>query len=184
MVIGSLVSVVLVALWLMLPAYLPNNVAVVVGGGAPIDGGRIWNGHRVLGDGKTWRGTIIGTGIGILVAIGLNFLQPWASAPIGISLPLFPVTAVISLPLGAMIGDIGASFIKRRTGRERGAAFPVVDQLDFVLGAFILTFLLTPSWFIATFTLPVIITVLVITPLLHRATNIIGYLLGLKTVPY
>lgn len=184
MVIGSVVSVVLLALWLMLPAYLPNNIAVVVGGGAPIDGGRVWNGHRVLGDGKTWRGTIIGTGIGILIATVLNSLQQWVSAFIGIALPVFPVTAVISLPLGAMIGDIGASFIKRRTGRERGVAFPIVDQLDFVLGAFILTFLVNPSWFIVTFTLPVIVTVLVITPLLHRATNIIGYLLGLKTVPY
>lgn len=38
--LASLVS----ALWAMLPAYLPNNAAVLFGGGPPIDGGREWNG--------------------------------------------------------------------------------------------------------------------------------------------
>jgi len=52
---------VVTAVWLMLPAYIPNNAAVLGGGGRPIDGGRTLGGHRMLGDGKTWRGTAIGT---------------------------------------------------------------------------------------------------------------------------
>ncbi|MFD1527454.1 CDP-archaeol synthase, partial [Halolamina salina] len=39
------------ALWAMLPAYVPNNAAVLAGGGRPIDGGRTLGGARLLGDG-------------------------------------------------------------------------------------------------------------------------------------
>jgi len=57
----DIVAVVVVAFWVMLPAYIPNNVAVLAGGGRPIDGGRTLGGSRLLGDGKTWRGTAAGT---------------------------------------------------------------------------------------------------------------------------
>ncbi len=184
MAIGDVLSIVVFCLWVMLPAYLPNNVAVVVGGGIPIDGGRTWGGNRVLGDGKTWRGTLVGTAVGILVAVLLNSVNQDISVILGVPFPVFSVLVIVSLPLGAMVGDIGASFIKRRTGRERGASFPVVDQLDFVFGALILTFLAAPSWFMSTFSLPVIVVIFIITPVLHRATNIIGYLLGFKQEPY
>lgn len=184
MAIGDIFSLILFCVWVMLPAYLPNNVAVVVGGGRPIDAGREWGGHRLLGDGKTWRGTIVGTIVGILVAVLLNGINQSVSGVLGVRFPVFSFLVGVSLPLGAMLGDITASFIKRRTGRERGASFPVVDQLDFVLGALILTFLLAPSWSLTIFSLPVVITIFVITPVLHRATNIIGYLLGLKQEPY
>ena len=54
------VETVAVAIWAMLPAYIPNNVAVLAGGGRPIDGGRtLDDGNRALGDGKTWRGTAV-----------------------------------------------------------------------------------------------------------------------------
>jgi CDP-2,3-bis-(O-geranylgeranyl)-sn-glycerol synthase len=83
-----------------------------------------------------------------------------------------------------MLGDIVASFLKRRTGRQRGAAFPGVDQLDFVAGALLLTLLVRPDWFLATFTPVVLVAVLVMTPLLHVGTNAGAYLLGLKDEPY
>jgi len=58
------------ACWIMLPAYLPNPVAAVTGGGTPVDFGRSFpDGRRVLGDGKTYRGFICGVLAGI--AIGL-----------------------------------------------------------------------------------------------------------------
>ena len=50
----------------MLPAYLPNPIAALVGGGTPIDLGRNFtDGKRVFGDGKTYRGLIIGIFAGI-----------------------------------------------------------------------------------------------------------------------
>lgn len=174
---------VLIAIWAMLPAYIPNNVAVLAGGGRPIDGGRtLGDGKRLLGDGKTWRGTAVGTTAGVIVALGLNGIHPFVSDTIGID--PFPITAAVSLAFGAMLGDILASFLKRRTGRERGAAFPGIDQLDFVVVSLVLTAIVATGWFLETFTLPVLVAVFVLTPLLHVSTNIIAYVFGLKDEPW
>ncbi|PSP78770.1 hypothetical protein BRC81_07030 [Halobacteriales archaeon QS_1_68_20] len=175
-----------VALWAMLPAYVPNNAAVLAGGGRPIDGGRTWRGKRLLGDGKTWRGTAVGTAVGAALALGLNAVGPAVADALGVSLPTFPVVAAVSLPLGAMLGDILASFLKRRTGRQRGAPFPVVDQLDFAVVALALTAPAVPGWFFDTFLDPpaVLVAVFVLTPALHVGTNGIAYLLGLKDEPW
>ncbi|MBX0324174.1 CDP-2,3-bis-(O-geranylgeranyl)-sn-glycerol synthase [Halomicroarcula sp. F13] len=180
----DILGVVATALWAMLPAYVPNNAAVLAGGGRPIDGGRTMGGRRLLGDGKTWRGTLAGTLAGTALALALSAVTPAVSAAVGHSLPRFPVLAGLGLAFGAMLGDIGASFVKRRSGRERGAAFPGLDQLDFVVGALLCAFVLAPSWFGRTFTLPVVVAILLVTPLLHVVTNGIAYLLGLKNEPW
>ncbi|XVH30295.1 CDP-2,3-bis-(O-geranylgeranyl)-sn-glycerol synthase [Haloferacaceae archaeon DSL9] len=177
-------SLVATAFWAMLPAYVPNNFAVLAGGGRPIDGGRTWNDKRILGDGKTWRGTAVGTGAGVALALALNAVRDPAGDAFGVSFPEFPLVAAFGLALGAMLGDIGASFIKRRSGRERGAAFPGLDQLDFVVGALLLAFVVDPSWFVETFTLGVLVVVVVMTPVLHVLTNVIAYKLGLKDEPW
>jgi CDP-2,3-bis-(O-geranylgeranyl)-sn-glycerol synthase len=178
------IEFVVVAFWTMLPAYVPNNAAVLAGGGAPIDGGRTWGGRRVLGDGKTWRGTAAGTLAGVAVALACNAAADAVSSALGVSLPTFPLAAAFGLALGAMLGDIGASFLKRRSGRERGAAFPGLDQLDFVVGALLLAAALSTPWFVETFTLPVVVVVVVLTPVLHVTTNVAAYALGLKNEPW
>ncbi|QZP37232.1 CDP-2,3-bis-(O-geranylgeranyl)-sn-glycerol synthase [Halobaculum magnesiiphilum] len=181
---AGLVELVAGALWAMLPAYVPNNAAVLAGGGAAIDGGRTWGGRRVLGDGKTWRGTAVGTLAGVALAFALNAVADPVGAAVGVDLPTFPPLAALGLALGAMLGDIGASFLKRRSGRERGASFPGLDQLDFVVGALVLALALAPAWTLATFTLERLAVVLVATPLLHVATNVIAYLIGVKNEPW
>ncbi len=180
----SVLETVLVAFWAMLPAYVPNNVAVLAGGGPPIDGGRTWRGERLLGDGKTWRGTAAGVLAGAALALALNGVQPRAAEATGAPVPEFPVLVAVALPLGAMLGDITASFLKRRSGRERGAPFPGVDQLDFVVVALPLAALLAPGWFFDVFTVAVLAVVLVVTPMLHLTTNAVAFKLGLKSEPY
>ena len=178
-------AVVAVAFWAMLPAYVPNNVAVLVGGGPPIDGGRTLGGRRLLGDGKTWRGTIAGVVTGGALALALDAGAPAVRDASGIeALPGFPSAIVVALPLGAMLGDIVASFLKRRSGRKRGAAMPGLDQLDFLVGALALAAAADFEWFVGTFTLPVLLFVLVVTPILHLGTNYVAYLLDLKEVPW
>ncbi|WP_299237447.1 CDP-2,3-bis-(O-geranylgeranyl)-sn-glycerol synthase [Natronomonas sp.] len=173
---------VVVAVWAMLPAYVPNNVAVLAGGGRPIDGGRtLEDGTRILGDGKTWRGTAVGTAAGIGVALLLNRISPLVG---GLAPEPFPVVAAVSLAFGAMLGDVLASFLKRRTGRQRGAAFVGVDQLDFVVAALALTAVAATGWFLETFSLAVLVAVFVLTPVLHVSTNAAAYALGLKDEPW
>ena len=180
----GVVTTVVVAFWLMLPAYVPNNVAVLAGGGRPIDGGRRWSGRRVLGDGKTWRGTVAGTAAGAGLALVLNVTAGDVGSTIGVDLPTFPAAVVLALPLGAMCGDITASFLKRRTGRKRGAPFPLVDQLDFVVLALAFAFVAAPGWFLDAFTPAVLVVVLVLTPILHVGTNVFAFTVGLKEEPY
>ncbi|WP_254536658.1 CDP-2,3-bis-(O-geranylgeranyl)-sn-glycerol synthase [Halomarina litorea] len=175
---------VVAAFWAMLPAYVPNNAAVLFGGGPTIDGGRTLGGRRLLGDGKTWRGTAAGILSGTLLALVLNRLAPRIEGRLGCTLPRFSPRAALALPAGAMLGDIAASFLKRRTGRQRGAMVPGLDQLDFVAGALWVASTAAPRWFARTFTRRTVAAVLVMTPALHVGTNVVAYLVGLKDEPW
>ena len=118
-------------IYFMLPAYLANVSALTFGGGTPLDFGREFrDGRRILGDGVTWRGTIIGTGIG--TAIGI--LQGIIAGDI-----FYGALLGFSLGLGALLGDAAGSFIKRRINIGRGRPAPILDQLDFVVGALLLS---------------------------------------------
>ena len=175
------------AIWLILPAYLANSAAVILGGGHPIDSGRTWRGARLLGDGKTWRGLLAGVAIGILAGFAMNNIAPDTFGD-GIT----AAAIIISLPLGALIGDLVESFLKRRIGKESGESWPVADQMDFLFGALLLSYLVSVifeqsskgNWFLAHFTGWHIAFLLVFTPLVHYLANVIGYLLGLKKVPW
>lgn len=167
--------------WLMLPAYIANPTAVVFGGGTPIDLGKKWkDGRRIFGDGKTFRGLLGGTACGVIIGLiqmQVSYLQ---------FLGVFTLVSIITLSFGALLGDMIKSFFKRRLGYERGAKFPLVDQLDFVAGAWILTYAFDPVWFRGNFlSYPwIMVTVILFTPLLHRLTNIIGYYAKLKKEPW
>lgn len=82
------------------------------------------------------------------------------------------------LSFGALIGDLIGSFIKRRLNLERGHPTPPLDQLDFIVGALVFSFII----FIPP--LEIIIVLLVLTPMIHLTANIIGYKLGLKKEPW
>ncbi|MFA9417711.1 CDP-2,3-bis-(O-geranylgeranyl)-sn-glycerol synthase [Natrinema sp. HArc-T2] len=180
----AILETIVIAFWAMLPAYVPNNAAVLAGGGRPIDGGRTWGDRRVLGDGKTWRGTAMGIVAGVALAVVLTVIEPTVSDALGFAVPRFEPLAALGLAGGAMFGDILASFLKRRSGRQRGAMFPGLDQLDFVVVSLPLTALLATDWFLTWFTLEVILVVVVVTPILHVTTNVIAYKLGLKNEPW
>ncbi|BDC36346.1 MAG: CDP-2,3-bis-(O-geranylgeranyl)-sn-glycerol synthase [Candidatus Methanoliparum thermophilum] len=173
---------ILLSIWLMLPAYISNPSAALFGGGIPIDfGKRLKDGYRVFGDGKTYRGLIIGTLCGILIGLIQNILSPY------IGLPRFPILALFCLSFGSLFGDLTKSFFKRRLGLERGAPLPLLDQLDFVFGSWLLSFIFVREWFLNSFLYEygnVIIVILIVTPLLHLSVNYIGYKLGVKKEPW
>ncbi|MFN4133921.1 MAG: CDP-2,3-bis-(O-geranylgeranyl)-sn-glycerol synthase [Candidatus Hadarchaeales archaeon] len=164
----EILEILVAAVWFILPAYVANATPVVLGGGKPIDGGKKFtDGRPIFGPGKTVRGFIAGIIAGSIVgALQAIFGRPGM------------VTAGFLLSLGALVGDLMGSFIKRRFGLPRGSSAPGLDQLGFLLIAMAFAApvaLPTPEMFVA---------LLIITPILHISTNYCGYLLKLKDRPY
>lgn len=166
----------------MLPAYVPNSVAAACGGGSPIDLGRNFlDGRRLFGDGKTYRGFFSGVAGGILAGA----VQIWLQGAFDLSsLPVQTYLSVVLLATGALLGDVGKSFFKRRLGKASGERWPIADQYDLVAGAFVMLAIFHQDWLVQTVTLPVLFWILILTPLLHKTANVIGYLTGVKDVPW
>ncbi len=173
-------------IWLMLPAYTPNNFAVLVGGGKPIDLGRKFvDGRRILGDGKTFRGFMGGISGGLLTGIVQYGIEKLSGFVYYSSFGLPEILGFfIIFSTGALAGDILGSFVKRRLAIERGGPFPVVDQLDFVFGAFLMSYMIMPGVFLSLFQRDVILTAIIITPVLHILVNFLAYKIGKKDVPW
>ncbi len=178
-----------------------------------IDGGRVLgDGNRILGDGKTWNGLIggaIGGGLlGILthsIASGNHvtsapFLDPlgsYGASSVEVTEAWFYYggdlgTAFVLgflLGFGCMVGDSAGSFIKRRLGHKRegdvSSHAPLLDTLPFAVSTFAFgQTMLDPSIVGASELLMGMVILLIITPIIHRAFNMLGYRLGLKSVPY
>jgi len=181
-------ELVIQAFWLILPAYIANASALLLGGGLPIDFGKKWNdGNRILGNGKTWRGLFIGTFIGMTSGFGFSIISKFAfniDFPIKINdftgFPLM-IPILFSLCFGALMGDIIESFFKRRIGKKRGENWIPFDQLDFILGVLFFSFIMSgflqflnltkENWFLANFSLYHIIILLIFTPFIHLFAN-------------
>lgn len=177
---------ILVAILAYIPALSANSLAVVFGGGPPIDSGKSWGDERILGDGKTWRG-LLGGG---LSAGAVGLLLYVVMSPFFHIYPTFGQAVVIafSFSFGSLLGDIGASFVKRRMGKKRGEKAHMLDQYDFVVGSLLLALIFSPRWLLSTYFygkgIYALILILIMTPFLHRAINILGYKLGMKKEPW
>ena len=175
--------------WFFLPAYVANPAAVLFGGGPPIDGGRVLvDGNRLFGDGKTWRG--FGGGVFVGIVLGLAQWGIAAAVEPDLSFGTVPMGLVplVALPIGALLGDLLGSYVKRRAGKPKGAQTPGLDWFDFYLGAFLLLVVADYGFFLAHYVYGEAIYglafVTVITPVLHRVVNILGFKLGKKDVPW
>lgn len=178
----------------------------------PIDGGREWkDGNRILGDGKTWNGLIGGSMTSgllcmLMVAIvddggmatvfddgSTVFASPLTgSAGTWFAIGGMYVTAFILgtfLGFACLFGDSCGSFVKRRRGLKRegdvSSKAPLLDTLPFAIMVFVFgqLFLGTSALAAPELRIPMLVLIL-ITPLLHRSFNLIGYKIGWKDVPY
>lgn len=170
----------LLILLFILPAYVANATPVIFGGGLPVDFGRKFpDGERWLGDGKTWRGLLAGLCFGSITGIVEHLLCSFSTLPLNLCLDFLPLGFVLSL--GAMLGDLAGSFVKRRMRMKRGQPSVILDQLCFLLFAVLLALPFLPEEFI---TAEVAVVLVVLTYFLHVATNIVANKLGLKSVPW
>lgn len=171
------------ALWFILPAYAANGFPVIFGGGSPIDmGKKLFDGKPIFGSHKTFRGFLAGLIAGVLVSVAqTTVLQSEFASDFAQLIP-FQFNELIGsvIALGALIGDLVHSFVKRRMGKVEGAPLPLADQLDFVVGAILFSVLASGSFP----PLPTVFLIFVITVPVHLLTNLIAYMLGVKKTPY
>jgi CDP-2,3-bis-(O-geranylgeranyl)-sn-glycerol synthase len=181
-----------IVLWIMMPAYLANTIAVLTGGKYPIDQGRIHSdGNRILGDGKTWSGLVGGTLGGVFIGfLQVNLGEGLIEALSGSQDVDFwgenSIIVFFLLSFGALFGDMTASFIKRRSQLKRGDKSPLLDMFDFIGMALLLSFIFANEWLMSWILdgyVP-LFTLLIATPILHRGVNIIGFKIGVKNEPW
>ena len=129
-------------------------------------GRKFFDGERIFGRNKTFRGFFFGFAVGM--AVGL------------VELILFdyPFLFAVLSPMGALLGDLTAAFLKRRLGIAPGGLLPIIDQVDFVVGALLFSLPLgIIIWELA-------LAVIIITPPIHLLTNFLAYKLKLKKNPW
>jgi CDP-2,3-bis-(O-geranylgeranyl)-sn-glycerol synthase len=166
----EIINLIVSAIIFILPAYCANATPVIAGGGLPVDmGKKFFDGKPIFGKNKTFRGFLVGFAVGSVVGLVESIVFQ------DIPLMFGPLLA-----LGALFGDLAGAFLKRRLGIPPGNLLPVIDQIDFILGAIVFSLLLSPlmiDWEGA-------LTVLLITPPIHLATNFAAFKLGLKRNPW
>ncbi len=139
----------------------------------PVDGGRVLrDGRRVFGENKSWEGVVAGTATGFLVGLVYSW---FLNTAVWIAYGLL-------MGVGAMVGDLLNSFIKRRLRIESGEPFMPLDQLTFLYTAYLFVLPLNLiDEFIKTYD---VLSATCLVLFLHPLTNLIAYWLGLKKNPW
>lgn len=135
-----IISHILIVLGCMIPAMIANATPVLVRH-IPFWWQAIW--LAWLGAHKTWRGLISGTVVGTVVWYYI-LTQLWTMMSHsgilhfyvhGVSLWLL----AFLLSFGALVGDAFKSYRKRRNHIPSGEVFMPWDQIDYIMGAFVLS---------------------------------------------
>ena len=164
----DLVQLIIEALKFIFPAYCANAMPVLAGGGLSLDLGKtLPDGKPIFGKNKTYRGFVAGLAIGTIAGLAETAVFN------------YPIAFGFMVSLGALVGDLTGAFLKRRLNIPPGGLLPILDQIDFIVGAILFSFLLpmSLSW-------ELIVTVLVLTPPIHLLTNYVAYRLKLKSNPW
>jgi CDP-2,3-bis-(O-geranylgeranyl)-sn-glycerol synthase len=164
----DIIQLIIEALKFIFPAYCANAIPVLTGGGLSMDFGKtLPDGWPVFGRNKTFRGFLAGLVIGTVAGLAESYLFHYA------------ISFGFLVSLGALMGDLTGAFVKRRLRIPPGGLLPVVDQIDFIIGAILFSLLLPMprSW-------ELYVAALIITPPVHLLTNYAAYKLKLKTNPW
>lgn len=157
----------------------------------PMDAGiTLWDGKRLFGDNKTWKG-FVGMPIGCLISFGVLGVFCEQSEVIGdLTIINYQNLGVFQngwlfgafMGLGYILAELPNSFIKRRidiapgTNKEglAGNAFRVVDQIDSSFGCAVAFTFVIPMTFLD------ILNLTVVGGLLHYIFAVMLYFVGLK----
>jgi CDP-2,3-bis-(O-geranylgeranyl)-sn-glycerol synthase len=160
------------ALYFFLPAYLANMFPSLAKN-LPFLRNPVW--EKGLGKNKTWRGVLIATLTGGLIfwLQKLAYVKGFTDLAI-IDYSGFSLLLGFLMGFGAISGDLVESYYKRKEGIIPGKPWIPFDQLDFVIGALVLSF------FVYVPKASIILILLLVSPLLHILFNRIGYWLKLQ----
>lgn len=177
------------AFWFLLPAAIANAAPVLSAAlpglrrwNAPLDGGLRFRGQALLGSHKTWRGLLSG----IAAATAVLWLQQFAYAHTEwarylantvdyTTLPLFILGPLFAI--GALGGDAIESFFKRQHGIRSGNAWVPFDQIDYIIGAIIVSLPVVVA------TPPQYLWMIIVWFAMHLLFSYAGWRLGLKKDP-
>lgn len=181
-------SGILFALWFYLPAGSANMSPVFAKKikfldplNKPLDFGKSFRDKRVFGDHKTFRGLLSG----YVGAWFVLLLQIWLyeNTTFFSDISLFDYSTMNIwlfagiFSLGALGGDAIESFFKRQMKIEPGKSWVPFDQIDWILGAVLLSVLVT------NFEFHIYAFAVLWGLLLHPISTIIGWIFKLKDEP-
>jgi hypothetical protein len=178
------------ALWLFAPLVFAAAVAAVViardwlrWARRPIDAGLELRGRRLFGDNKTWRGVVVAIGASAAFAAVQEHVVGDPGALQVVDWRRVPSVAFGALMgLGAMIGELPNSFVKRRIGiapgrtttGARSVLFYVWDQVDLLVGAWLLV-----GWWVRPAP-QLVVASFVLALFGHPSVSLVGWLLGVR----
>ncbi len=157
------------------PMYFANSSAMFFGGKTPLDFGKKFSdGRRIFGKGKTFKGSFFGIAFGTLIGVLIFLVAPAYT----LMLSKEYILLVLFITSGAIVGDIVASFFKRRHEIDSGEEVLFLDQLDFVIGGMLFgSILYVPDFYEVVF-------ICVTTLIVHKVSNYVAYKIKLKKVPW
>jgi len=159
------------------PAYFANAIPVFVSGLGRVDWGKTFiDGKPFLGSHKTNGGVIAAVLAGGLAGIAAPLFFPEIFYNSGMKGYTYGIGFLLGF--AAILGDAIGSFTKRRIKIKPGKPFPIVDQVGFVVAAFLLAAIFID------FPIQWPLYVIPFTLLAHLSANFIAYLMGWKEVWY
>jgi len=161
----------------MAPTFVRNTFKFL---DKPVDGGKLLWGQPLFGRTKTWRGLLIAPIFGEISFVMLaGFCQfPNFKDFVFFDYSQFPIWLGFVFGAGAIIGDLAKSFVKRRFKHESSARWFPFDNIDYLLGGFlVIVWFIDIAWYHY-------LAVLLIGLALHIIFNLIGYGLRIKKVPW
>lgn len=180
---------ILFAFWFMVPAAAANG-APILSARMPLlsrwntrmDFGKQLHGTPIFGPHKTWRGLVSGMiaativlYIQQLLAGNFGFIRDFTDSVDYTALPTLLLGPLFGL--GALGGDAIESFFKRRRGTPSGESWLPFDQIDYIIGAILVSL----PFFVLT--LRQYALIIVIWFFVHLASTYLGWKVGLKAKP-
>jgi CDP-2,3-bis-(O-geranylgeranyl)-sn-glycerol synthase len=128
---------------------------------------------KLFGSNKTYRGFLFGVLAAIIICFIQFLLYPYTKTIAITNYSNFILIGFL-LGFGALLGDLIESFFKRRIKIKPGKSWPIFDQLDWIIGAIILS-----SLYIRLSATHIIIAI-IFAIIIHPTFNLLGYNLRLQ----